>query len=179
MENEDQAPLTIKRKDNSTIVEPTTIQEPAIKVKKPRKPKTAKQLESFMSKTRNVLTTNRKERHMDKLVKASQILVDNEKRLAEQQQQKPKQQSSSSTVSSSSPEIVIIKKQRPVKKHKKKVKYVYADSSESESESESEEEPIKAFGKSKQHKKSKPPVVEAKQKPQIKTIQSYKNYFAD
>ena len=106
--------------DNEELTEPLT---------KPKKPRSQKQIEAFQEAIRK-RTENVELRKQEKLIKASEILVNNSK---QKQVLKPIPQKQVQLSSSSSEEEIIIVKAKP--KKKKKVKKIIIESSESESDS--------------------------------------------
>ena len=177
----DNVPLTKSKnkKEELTKIVQEYVEKPEPE-KKPRPPKSEKQLES-MKKALEVRRGNIEKRKYDKKVAASKFLVEHEARQDEainKPQPKPKKQiivhEERDESSDSEPEIVFIKKPKKSKRNKIIVQ-------ESDSESESDEEPIqKQFGKSHQNKKSvvktyEQPKPTPKQQPNI----SYRNMFTD
>ena len=153
------------------------VQEPPIKVKKPRPPKTEKQLEG-LKKAQSVRRANLEKINYEKKLEASKFLMEHEEKLKANPELKIKKQKivvqeSSEEESESEPEIVYIKKHRKTKKDKIIIE---------ESESETEEEPekyVKPFGKSHRNKKSVVKTYEQPKpsKPQSNT--SFRNMFTD
>ena len=177
----DNGPLT-KSKSKKEPTPPTppvapvaAVQEPPIKVKKPRPPKTVKQLESLKI-AQSVRRANLDKINYEKKLEASKFLMEHEEKLKSNPELKNKKQKivvqeSSEEESESEPEIVYIKKHRKTKKDKIIIE---------ESESESEEEPkhyVKPFGKSHQNKKS---LVKTYEQPKpIKTQSNFRTMFTD
>ena len=111
--------------ENEEITEPLT---------KPKKPRSQKQIEAFQETIRK-RTENVELRKQEKLIKASQILVNNSKLKPVVKPIPPKQVHLSSSESSSEEEIIIVKA-KP--KKKKKIKKIIIESSESDSSSGSD-----------------------------------------
>jgi hypothetical protein len=174
-ENE-KAPLTKPRKSKQKvepIIEPIVEQdnkpiEPPIepKPKKPRAPKTEKQIEVFKEKCALARKNNIK--------KQKDTIVESAKTILKKELKKEKKQD---TESEDEPEVIHITK--PKRKPKKKIIVVHSDSS-SESSSSSEEEHItkKQFGKSHRNKKSIT-VQQPKQNENTRVVQKLNNFFAD
>lgn len=154
------------------------VKEPKVKEKKPRPPKTEKQLESF----RNCLESKKlknEERLLEKKIEASKLLLELKKK------KKPKYESDSSDSESDSDMEVIVKKKK-CKKSKKSKKIIIQDSSDSSSSSggsesdEPEPIPLKQFGKTHQNKKSIVNIKIPDNKPKPKqTNQNLHNYFCN
>jgi hypothetical protein len=177
----DNGPLT-KSKSKKEPTPPTPpvapvapIQEPTIKVKKPRPPKTEKQMEG-LKKAQAVRRANLDKINYEKKLEHAKFLKEHEEKLKSNPELKIKKQKivvqeSSEEESESEPEIVYIKKHRKTKKDKIIIE---------ESESESEEEPkqyVKPFGKSHQNKKS---LVKTYEQPKpIKTQSNFRTMFTD
>lgn len=111
--------------ENEEITEPLT---------KPKKPRSQKQIEAFQETIRK-RTENVELRKQEKLIKASEILVNNSKLKPVVKPIPPKQVHLSSSESSSEEEIIIVKA-KP--KKKKKIKKIIIESSESDSSSGSD-----------------------------------------
>ena len=111
--------------ENEEITEPLT---------KPKKPRSQKQIEAFQETIRK-RTENVELRKQEKLIKASEILVNNSKLKPVVKPVPPKQVQLSSSESSSEEEIIIVKA-KP--KKKKKIKKIIIESSESDSSSGSD-----------------------------------------
>ena len=111
--------------ENEEITEPLT---------KPKKPRSQKQIEAFQETIRK-RTENVELRKQEKLIKASEILVNNSKLKPVPKPVPPKQVQLSSSESSSEEEIIIVKA-KP--KKKKKIKKIIIESSESDSSSGSD-----------------------------------------
>jgi len=107
--------------DNEEITEPLT---------KPKKPRSQKQIEAFQETIRK-RTENVEIRKKEKLIKASEILVNNSKLKPVPKPLPPKQVQLSSE--SDTEEEIIIVKAKP--KKKKKIKKIIIESSESDSDS--------------------------------------------
>ena len=110
--------------DNEEITEPLT---------KPKKPRTQKQIEAFQETTRK-RNENVELRKQEKLIKASEILVNNskQKQISIKPKPIPQKQVQLSSESESEEEIIIVKA-KP--KKKKKIKKIIIESSESDSDS--------------------------------------------
>jgi hypothetical protein len=173
-ENE-KAPLTKPRKSKQKvepIIEPIVEQdnkpiEPPIepKPKKPRAPKTEKQLAVFKEKCALARKNNIK-KQKDTIVESAKTILKKELK----KEKKP------DTESESEPEVIHITK--PKRKPKKKIIVVHSDSSSSESSSSEEEKHISKtqFGRSHRNKKSIP---QPKPIDKPKVIQKLNNFFAD
>jgi len=171
-ENE-KAPLTKPRKSKQKvepIIEHIVEQdnkpiEPPIepKPKKPRAPKTQKQIEVFKEKCALARKNNIK-KQKDTIVESAKTILKKELK----KEKKP------DTESESEPEVIHITK--PKRKPKKKIIVVHSDSSSSESSSSEEHISKKQFGRSHRNKKSIP---QPKPIDKPKVIQKLNNFFAD
>ncbi len=163
--------------DGTPPVAPPISPVKEVKVKKPRPPKTEKQIEAF----KNVIAirkANLDKGRLDKKIEASKILLANElnkKQVEQPKAEKPKKKQvvvESDSDSDSEDEIIV----RPKKKRSKKI--IIEDSSSSEDEA-----PLvkKDFGRSDQNKKSavkihdQPTPQASKQQPQ----QPKRNFFCE
>lgn len=172
----DNVPLTKSKGKREQIQPPAPEAIKPMQEKKPRPPKSEKQLES-MKRALEVRRANIEKRRYEKKLEASKFLVEHDIKQMESiikpKQKKIVELSSEDDDSESDTEIVYIKKPRKVKKNKIVVEV-------SESESESEEEPRhKQFGKSHQNKKS---IVKMQDKPkqhQEQSKLSYRKMFTD
>jgi len=170
-ENE-KAPLTKPRKSKQKVETEPPIEPPIDppiqpKPKKPRAPKTQKQIEVFKEKCALARKNNIK-KQKDTIVESAKTILKKELK----KEKKP------DTESESEPEVIHITK--PKRKPKKKIIVVHSDSSSSESSSSSEEEHItkKQFGKSHRNKKSIT-VQQPKQNENTRVVQKLNNFFAD
>ena len=117
----------------------TNIEEP---LTKPKKPKTAKQLEAF-EKVKEKRKQNIESKKQQKLIESAKLLIEQSQKQPQPAPKKePKYEQIKQEDSDSEEEIIVVKKSKP----KKKVRKVIIES-ESESESD-EEEVIQAIEKS-------------------------------
>lgn len=180
-QQDDQAPLTKPRKSKTKVitVEPTiepTIEPPIepeikpVKAKKPRAPKTQKQLEVFKEKCALARQNNIKKKKDD--------IIESAKQIVKKEIKKTKQNivvESETSSSESDPEVIHVR--RKSKKPKKKIVVVHSESDSSDSEPKYERKP--EFGKSHRNKKSVPVVQPPMIKPVVSNIKNPINFFAD
>jgi hypothetical protein len=179
-QQDDQAPLTKPRKSKTkvTTVEPT-IEPPIepeikpVKAKKPRAPKTQKQLEVFKEKCALARQNNIKKKKDD--------IIESAKQIVKKEIKKTKQNivvESETSSSDSDPEVIHVRrKSNKSKKSKKKIVVVHSESDSSDSEPKYERKP--EFGKSHRNKKSVPVVQPPMIKPVDSNIKNPINFFAD
>jgi hypothetical protein len=178
-QQDEQAPLTKPKKTKSKAIiveakieaplEPET--KPA-KVKKPRAPKTQKQLEVFREKCALARQNNIKKKKDDVLESAKQIV---KKEIKKTTKQNNVVESDSSDGSDSEPEVIHVRR-KSRRKPKKKIVVVHSESSSSDSEPQYERK--KEFGKSHRNKKSVPS-HQTETKPVVSNIRNPINFFAD
>jgi hypothetical protein len=176
--NKKQQP-TIEQKPVETPIETPVEQKPiepakAEKVKKPRKPKTAGQMEAFkkvVEKRQAILKQNK----LEKQIEASKILLQNNVEIPTKTKTKKEKKvkeilESSTDESESEPEIIIKKKH---KKKKKPITIHVEESSSSESE-EDKKQPVQ-----KQVQEPSKQFVSQQNKKSLINIVPNKNYFVD
>jgi hypothetical protein len=159
----------------STNEEQKPVEPVKEKVKKPRKPKTQGQMESFK---KNVLEKRQailKKNKLDKQIEASKILLQNNIELPTTKTKKEKVkekiiEENSTDESESEPEIII--KKKPKKKKKPIIIHVEESSSESEEEKEQPKHQQQVQQPSKQF-------VSQQNKKSLINIVPTKNYFVD
>jgi hypothetical protein len=175
-QQDEQAPLTKPKKTKSkAVIIEAKIEAPdpeiiPAKVKKPRAPKTQKQLEVFREKCALARQNNIKKKD-DVLESAKQIV---KKEIKKTTKQNNVVESDSSDSSDSEPEVIHVRR-KSKRKPKKKIVVVHSDSS---SDSEPQYEMKKEFGKSHRNKKSVPS-HQVETKPVASNVRNPINFFAD
>jgi hypothetical protein len=130
------------------------------KVKKPRKPKTQKQLDVFFEKCANA-RKSKLETQNKQILESAKAIVQKELQKQKQPKKQPiiiPQQQSDSSETDTEPEIIHIKKTKKKSKSRQKIVVVHSDSdTDSRDSSLTEYTPKKSFGRSHRNKKSHPP----------------------
>jgi hypothetical protein len=165
---------SIKAKEEDTIVTETVVE--GVKQKKPRKPKTEKQLEQF-KKMAEARKLKLEEDKLNKKIEASKFLLEQgidikkKKKVVKEPKIEVDDNSSGSSSSSEEEQIIVVKK-----KQKKKSKKIIVH--ESSSDSEAEPEVVERHFKHQRNKKSIIKVHQEATKPTNRVI-APRNYFVD